>query len=52
MFTWMIHVFPFENDLKDVFSMNDDVPHFGVGAIGRVCRDENRLAVVPMKRAE
>ncbi len=29
MFTWMIHVFPFENDLKDVFSMNDDVPHFG-----------------------
>lgn len=31
MFTWMIHVFPFENDLKDVFSMNDDVPHFGSG---------------------
>jgi len=30
MFTWMIHVFPFENDLKDVFSMNDDIPHFGV----------------------
>jgi hypothetical protein len=30
VFTWMIHVFPFENDLKDVFSMNDDVPHFGV----------------------
>jgi len=29
MFTWMIHVFPFESDLKDVFSMNDDVPHFG-----------------------
>ncbi len=29
MFTWMIHVFPFETDLKDVFSMNDDVPHFG-----------------------
>ena len=29
MFTWMIHVFPFENDLKDVFSMNDDIPHFG-----------------------
>jgi hypothetical protein len=27
--TWMIHVFPFEEDLKDVFSMNDDVPHFG-----------------------
>ncbi len=31
MFTWMIHVFPFESDLKDVFSMNDDVPHFGTG---------------------
>lgn len=31
MFTWMIHVFPFESDLKDVFSMNDDVPHFGAG---------------------
>ena len=29
MFTWMIHVFPFESDLKDVFSMNDDIPHFG-----------------------
>jgi cytochrome c556 len=29
IFTWMIHVFPFENDLKDVFSMNDDIPHFG-----------------------
>lgn len=29
VFTWMIHVFPFENDLKDVFSMNDDAPHFG-----------------------
>jgi cytochrome c556 len=29
MFTWMIHVFPFENDLKSVFSMNDDIPHFG-----------------------
>ena len=22
-------VFPFETDLKDVFSMNDDIPHFG-----------------------
>jgi cytochrome c556 len=31
MFTWMIHVFPFETDYKDVFSMNDDVPHFGSG---------------------
>jgi hypothetical protein len=29
IFTWMIHVFPFENSLKDVFSMNDDIPHFG-----------------------
>lgn len=27
MFTWMIHVFPYENDLKEVFSMNDDVAH-------------------------
>jgi hypothetical protein len=27
MFTWMIHVFPYENDFKDVFSMNDDVAH-------------------------
>ncbi len=28
LFTWMIHVFPYEEDIKDVFSMNDDVPHF------------------------
>ena len=27
VFTWMIHVFPYEDNLKDVFSMNDDVPH-------------------------
>jgi hypothetical protein len=27
MFTWMIHVFPYENDFKEVFSMNDDVAH-------------------------
>jgi hypothetical protein len=27
MFTWMIHVFPYENNFKDVFSMNDDVAH-------------------------
>ena len=27
MFTWMIHVFPYEPDFKDVFSMNDDVAH-------------------------
>jgi hypothetical protein len=27
MFTWMIHVFPYEDDSKEVFSMNDDVAH-------------------------
>ena len=27
VFTWMIHVFPYEPDFKDVFSMNDDVAH-------------------------
>ena len=27
VFTWMIHVFPYEQDMKDVFSMNDDVAH-------------------------
>ena len=27
IFNWMIHVFPYENDFKDIFSMNDDVPH-------------------------
>jgi hypothetical protein len=27
IFTWMIHIFPYEPDFKDVFSMNDDVPH-------------------------
>jgi hypothetical protein len=27
VFTWMIHMFPFESNLKDVFSMNDDVIH-------------------------
>ncbi|MCU1239799.1 MAG: hypothetical protein JWO71_525 [Candidatus Acidoferrum typicum] len=27
IFTWMIHVFPYERDFKDVFSMNDDVAH-------------------------
>jgi cytochrome c556 len=27
IFTWMIHVFPYEDNLKDVFSMNDDVAH-------------------------
>jgi hypothetical protein len=28
IFTWMIHVFPYEDNLKDVFSMNDDIPHY------------------------
>lgn len=27
MFNWMIHVFPYEEKLTDVFSMNDDVAH-------------------------
>jgi hypothetical protein len=27
MFTWMIHVFPYEDNMKDVFSMNDDEAH-------------------------
>jgi hypothetical protein len=27
IFSWMIHVFPYENNLKDQFSMNDDIPH-------------------------
>jgi hypothetical protein len=27
VFNWMIHVFPYERDFKDVFSMNDDVAH-------------------------
>ncbi len=27
VFTWMIHVFPYEGNEKDVFSMNDDVAH-------------------------
>jgi hypothetical protein len=30
IFTWMIHLFPFEDNLKDAFSMNDDIPHFGL----------------------
>lgn len=32
IFTWMIHVFPYETDRKDIFSMNDDIPHFGTEA--------------------
>jgi hypothetical protein len=27
MFTWMMHVFPYEDNPKEVFSLNDDVPH-------------------------
>ncbi|HTW47454.1 MAG TPA: hypothetical protein VMD92_05870 [Acidobacteriaceae bacterium] len=27
IFSWMIHVFPYETNLKDVFSMDDDIPH-------------------------
>ncbi|HTX75869.1 MAG TPA: hypothetical protein VMD29_06660 [Terracidiphilus sp.] len=27
VFTWMIHVFPYESDLKDQFSMDDDISH-------------------------
>jgi hypothetical protein len=27
LFSWMIHIFPYEPNFKDVFSMNDDVAH-------------------------
>ncbi len=27
VFTWMIHVFPYEDDMKNQFSMNDDAAH-------------------------
>ncbi len=27
IFSWMIHVFPYEANMKDVFSMDDDIPH-------------------------
>jgi hypothetical protein len=27
VFTWMIHVFPYEANMNEIFSMNDDVPH-------------------------
>jgi hypothetical protein len=27
MFNWMVHVFPYESDFKEVFSMNDDAAH-------------------------
>jgi hypothetical protein len=27
IFTWMVHVFPYQDNLKDQFSVNDDIPH-------------------------
>jgi hypothetical protein len=27
VFTWMLHVFPYEDNFKEVFSLNDDVAH-------------------------
>jgi hypothetical protein len=27
VFTWMLHVFPYEDNLKEVFSVNDDIAH-------------------------
>ncbi len=27
VFTWMLHIFPYEENFKDVFSLNDDIPH-------------------------
>jgi hypothetical protein len=27
IFSWMIHVFPYEDNFKDIFSMNDDLAH-------------------------
>jgi len=27
IFSWMIHVFPYEDSMKDIFSMNDDEAH-------------------------
>ena len=27
VFTWMIHVFPYESEIKDQFSMDDDISH-------------------------
>ena len=27
VFTWMIHVFPYEREIKDQFSMDDDISH-------------------------
>jgi len=30
VFTWMIHVFPYEKEYKDIFSMNDDIAHVHV----------------------
>lgn len=27
IFTWMLHIFPYEDNFKEVFSLNDDVAH-------------------------
>lgn len=27
IFTWMVHIFPYQDNLKDQFSVNDDIPH-------------------------
>lgn len=27
LFSWMTHVFPYEKNLNDIFSLNDDIPH-------------------------
>ena len=27
VFTWMLHIFPYEENFKAVFSLNDDIPH-------------------------
>ena len=27
IFSWMIHVFPYEDNFKEQFSMNDDIAH-------------------------
>ena len=27
VFTWMLHIFPYEESFRDVFSLNDDVAH-------------------------
>ena len=27
LFSWMVHIFPYEDNFKNVFSLNDDQPH-------------------------